>query len=80
MRITYINEKLAKRFYSDLHSNIEAICPYCKVQTEIAHGDGISTFDLPENLIKKVVCPSIGLCQRCGKTFLLGFEALRAMK
>jgi hypothetical protein len=80
MLVTYVNKKLAKRFYADLHTNIEAICPYCKVQTEIAHGDAISTFDLPEKLIKKVVYPSIGLCQNCGKTFLLGFEPLRAKK
>jgi len=74
----YVSEELAKKFYSDTDFNIEAKCPYCKKRTEMDHGDDISSFDLPDELLKEVVYPSIGICQRCGKTSLIGHKPLRA--
>ena len=74
----FVSEELAERFYSDLHFGLEAVCPYCKVKAEIRHAGDMSAFDLPDALMKDVVYPSVGLCQRCGRTVLVGFKPARA--
>ena len=80
MLVAYVPEKLAKRFYSDPDFILEAKCPYGKVESEFEHGDDLSSFDIEEELLQNVIYPRVGICQRCGKTVLVGYKPLRTEK
>lgn len=80
MLVTDVSEKLAKRFYSDKDFIVELKCPYGKVKSEMTHGDPISTFDLPDQLTQEVLYPSIAICQRCGRTLIVGHKRLKSEK